>query len=47
MSYEVIKWNYDHKLWNEKMVALAVKKKAISESQYAEITGKEYSETGE
>lgn len=42
MTYETIKRNYDRKLWNAKMVALAVKKGVITEEQYREITGQAY-----
>lgn len=42
MTYETIKRNYDRKLWNAKMVALAVKKGVISPEQYREITGQAY-----
>ena len=43
MTYEAIKRNFDRKLWNEKMVAVAVKKGVITAEQYKEITGKDYS----
>lgn len=43
MSYEIIKENYDRKLWNGKMVAVAVKKGVITPEQYKEITNDEYS----
>ena len=42
MTYETIKRNYDRKLWNAQMVALAVKKGVISPEQYREITGQAY-----
>ena len=42
MTYESIKRNFDRKLWNEKMVAVAVKKGVITAEQYKEITGKDY-----
>ncbi len=42
MTYERIKWNYDHGLWSKPMVALAVRKGVISAAQYAEITGESY-----
>ena len=41
MTYEAIKRNFDRKLWNEKMVAVAVKKGVITAEQYKEITGKD------
>lgn len=44
MTYETIKRNYEKKLWNEKMVALAVKKGVITTQQYFEIVGHEYGE---
>ncbi len=42
MTYEVIKKNFDKKLWNEKMVAVAVRKGVITAEQYKQITGKDY-----
>lgn len=42
MNYEVIKRNYDRKLWNKAMVKVAVKKGIITEEQYKEITGEQY-----
>ena len=42
MTYEIIKKNYERKLWNKMMVALAVKKKVITAEQYKEITGEDY-----
>ena len=44
MSFEMIKRNYDRKLWNAAMVAMAVKKGVITPEQYQEITGNEYQE---
>ena len=43
MTYEAIKRNFDRKLWNEKMVAVAVKKGVITAEQYKKITGEDYS----
>lgn len=43
MTYEIIRKNYDRGLWNKQMVAVAVAKGVISESQYEEITGESYS----
>lgn len=40
MTYEQIKKNFDRKLWNEQMVALAVTKEIITSEEYEEITGK-------
>ena len=42
MTYEMVKLNYDKKLWNKKMVAIAVVKGVITDAQYKEITGEEY-----
>lgn len=44
MTFEQIKRNFDRKLWNEKMVEMAVKKGVITADQYKEITNKEYAE---
>lgn len=44
MTYEAIKRNFDRKLWNAAMVAVAVKKGVITPDQYQEITGEDYSE---
>ena len=43
MSFEMIKRNYDRKLWTKAMVAVAVDKGIITPEQYAEITGEPYS----
>ena len=42
MTYEQIKKNYDRKLWNARMVAVAVRKGVITAEQYKEITGQNY-----
>lgn len=42
MSFEMIKRNYDRKLWNKAMVKMAVKKGVITKEQYQEITGEAY-----
>ena len=42
MSFEMIKKNYDRKLWNKVMVKMAVKKGVITKDQYEEITGEAY-----
>lgn len=42
MTYEQIKRNYDRKLWNARMVAVAVKKGVITAEEYKEITGQDY-----
>lgn len=39
MSFEMIKRNYDRKLWNKQMVSVAVTKGVITAEQYQEITG--------
>lgn len=44
MSFEIIKRNYDRKLWSKQMVALAVTKGVITAEQYKEITGDDYTE---
>lgn len=44
MTFEIIKKNYDRKLWNKQMVKTAVIKGVITEKQYLEITGEEYIE---
>ena len=38
----MVKKNYDKKLWNKQMVAIAVAKSVITEEQYKEITGEDY-----
>ena len=42
MTFETIQKNYDRKLWNKQMVALAVAKNVITAEQYQEITGEAY-----
>lgn len=42
MTFENIKRNFDRKLWNEKMVAVAVKKGLITPEQYRIITKQEF-----
>ena len=42
MTYESIKRNFNRKLWNAKMVSVAVKKGVITAEQYKEITGQDY-----
>lgn len=44
MTYEVIKKNFERKLWNAKMVAVAVEKGVITPDEYKEITGTEYTD---
>lgn len=42
MSYEIIKDNFERRLWSEKMVRIAVKKGVITKKQFTEITQKAY-----
>jgi uncharacterized XkdX family phage protein len=42
MNFEIIKKNFDHKLWSEAQVRVAVKKHVITPEQFKEITGKAY-----
>ncbi|MGB8455140.1 MAG: XkdX family protein [Anaerocolumna sp.] len=42
MTFEIIKKNYDKKLWNKQMVKTAVVKNVITPEQYQEITGEDY-----
>lgn len=42
MTYEIVKRNYDRKLWNKEMVKIAVVKSVITSEQYKEITGDDY-----
>ena len=42
MTYEMVKKNYDRKLWNKEMVKIAVVKGVITDAQYKEITGDDY-----
>ena len=42
MTFEIIKRNYERKLWNKQMVAMAVTKGVITAEEYKEITGEEY-----
>jgi uncharacterized XkdX family phage protein len=43
MTYEMVKRNFDRKLWNAAMVRKAVEKGVITPSQFEEITGELYS----
>lgn len=43
MSFELIKRNYDKKLWSKAMVKMAVRKGIITKDQYKEIVGEIYS----
>lgn len=42
MTFDIIKKNYDRKLWNKEMVKIAVVKGVITDAQYKEITGEDY-----
>lgn len=42
MTFEMVKKNYDRKLWNKEMVKIAVVKGVITSEQYREITGDDY-----
>lgn len=42
MTFEMVKKNYDRKLWNKEMVKIAVVKGVITSEQYKEITGEDY-----
>ena len=42
MTYEMVKRNYEKRLWNKSMVRLAVKKGVITAEQYVEIVGEPY-----
>ena len=49
MTFEMVKKNYDRKLWNKEMVKIAVvkgvitsEKGVITSEQYKEITGDDY-----
>lgn len=42
MTFEMVKKNYDRKLWNKEMVKIAVVKSVITSEQYKEITGDNY-----
>ena len=42
MTYEMVKRNYDRKLWNAAMVRKAVEKGVITPEQFQEITGEAY-----
>lgn len=42
MTYEMVKRNFDRKLWNAVMVRKAVEKGVITLEQYEEITGEAY-----
>ena len=42
MNYDIIKRNFDRKLWSTAMVRSAVKKGVITPEQFREITGETY-----
>lgn len=39
MTFEIIKKNFDRKLWNKRQVEIAKEKGIITEEQYHEIVG--------
>lgn len=39
MTFEIVKQNYERKLWTKQMVAIARDKGVITEQQYKEIVG--------
>ena len=39
MTFEIIKKNFDRKLWNKRQVEIAKEKGVITEAQYKEIIG--------
>jgi hypothetical protein len=42
MTYEIIKKNFDRKLWTAKMIRVAVEKSIITKDQFEEITNEKY-----
>ena len=42
MTYEMVKRNFDRKLWNAAMVRKAVEKGVITPEQFEVITGESY-----
>ena len=42
MTYEMVKRNFDRKLWNAVMVRKAVEKGVITPEQFQDITGEAY-----
>ena len=44
MKYETIKKNYERKLWNDNMLAIAVFKDFITPEDYKTLTGNDYVE---
>ena len=42
MTYEMVKRNFDRKLWNASMVRKAVEKGVITPEQFETITGESY-----
>ena len=45
MTFELVKKNYERKLWNAVMVGVAVEKGVITPEQYREIVGEAYKES--
>lgn len=44
MTFEMVKQNFERKLWSTQMVAVAVKKGVITPEEYQAITGEAYRE---
>ena len=42
MTYEIVKRNYERKLWNTSMVRKAVEKGVVTPEQFETITGESY-----
>lgn len=42
MNFDMVKKNFDRKLWSVQMVRMAVVRKVITADQFAEITGEIY-----
>ena len=42
MTYEMVKRNFDRKLWNAAMIRKAVEKGVITSEQFETITGEAY-----
>ncbi len=46
MTFEIVKRNYDSRLWTKKMVKIAVDKGVITPEQFKKITGDKYEKDG-
>ncbi|MCC0679563.1 MULTISPECIES: XkdX family protein [unclassified Clostridioides] len=44
LNYDKIKYYYDNKMWTKEMVKNSVGKNKITEVEYREITGEDYTE---